>query len=139
MGSFTQHTTIPNAISYTIRDPLGVAVLISPWNLPLYLLTWKIAPCIAFGCTCVCKPSEFTSLTASMLAQVFLDAGITSSNLFYLNLFDNDCILLTMVNDQFLSQCRTTGWCCKFCFWDWSTSWPSTHYSSWCEYYFVYW
>lgn len=54
---------------------MGVAVLISPWNLPLYLLTWKIAPCIAFGCTCVCKPSEFTSVTAGMLAQVCQDAG----------------------------------------------------------------
>jgi aminomuconate-semialdehyde/2-hydroxymuconate-6-semialdehyde dehydrogenase len=74
--SFTQHGTIPNVISYTIRNPVGVAVLISPWNLPLYLLTWKIAPCIAFGCTCVCKPSEFTSVTAGMLAQVFLDAGM---------------------------------------------------------------
>jgi len=44
--------------------------------LPLYLLTWKIAPCIAFGCTCVCKPSEFTSVTAGMLAQVLFDAGM---------------------------------------------------------------
>ncbi|CAF3950574.1 unnamed protein product [Adineta steineri] len=50
--SFTQHGTVPNAITYTTRSPVGVAVLISPWNLPLYLLTWKIAPCIAFGCTC---------------------------------------------------------------------------------------
>jgi acyl-CoA reductase-like NAD-dependent aldehyde dehydrogenase len=74
--SSTQHTTIPNVISYTIRNPVGVAVLISPWNLPLYLLTWKIAPCIAFGCTCVCKPSEFTSITAGMLAQVLNDAGM---------------------------------------------------------------
>ncbi|CAF3745118.1 unnamed protein product [Rotaria sordida] len=73
---FTQHPTISNVISYTVRNPIGVAVLISPWNLPLYLLTWKIAPCIAFGCTCVCKPSEFTSVTAGMLAQVFIDVGM---------------------------------------------------------------
>ncbi|CAF0935197.1 unnamed protein product [Rotaria sordida] len=73
---FTPHPTIPNVISYTVRNPIGVAVLISPWNLPLYLLTWKIAPCIAFGCTCVCKPSEFTSVTAGMLAQVFIDVGM---------------------------------------------------------------
>ncbi|CAF1243521.1 unnamed protein product, partial [Adineta ricciae] len=72
--SFTPHGTVPNVISYTTRTPIGVALLISPWNLPLYLLTWKIAPCIAFGCTCVCKPSEFTSITAGMLAQVFIDA-----------------------------------------------------------------
>jgi len=74
----TQHSTIPNVLSYTTRNPVGVAVLISPWNLPLYLLTWKIAPCIAFGCTCVCKPSEFTSMTAGMLAQVFIDAELPS-------------------------------------------------------------
>ena len=74
--SFTPHGTVPNVISYTTRTPIGVALLISPWNLPLYLLTWKIAPCIAFGCTCVCKPSELTSITAGMLPQVFVPAGI---------------------------------------------------------------
>ncbi|CAF0990975.1 unnamed protein product [Adineta ricciae] len=42
--SFTPHGTVPNVISYTTRTPIGVALLISPWNLPLYLLTWKIAP-----------------------------------------------------------------------------------------------
>jgi aminomuconate-semialdehyde/2-hydroxymuconate-6-semialdehyde dehydrogenase len=50
-----------------IKEPVGVAALISPWNLPLYLLTWKIAACLAFGCTAVCKPSEFTSVTAYLL------------------------------------------------------------------------
>ena len=63
------------AMSYVQRMPVGVAGLISPWNLPLYLLTFKIAPCIAFGCTCVCKPSEMTSLTAFMLCEVFVEAG----------------------------------------------------------------
>jgi acyl-CoA reductase-like NAD-dependent aldehyde dehydrogenase len=56
--------TTTGALSYTQYVPAGVAGLISPWNLPLYLLTWKIAPCLAAGCTCVCKPSELTSLTA---------------------------------------------------------------------------
>ncbi len=55
---------------------MGVAGLISPWNLPLYLLTFKIAPAIAAGCTVVCKPSEMTSLTAYMLAQVMNEAGM---------------------------------------------------------------
>ena len=64
------------SFSYTTEVPTGVSVLISPWNLPLYLLTWKIAPCIASGCTCVCKPSEFTSLTAYMLCDIFLKAGL---------------------------------------------------------------
>jgi acyl-CoA reductase-like NAD-dependent aldehyde dehydrogenase len=62
--------------NYTTRVPNGVAVLISPWNLPLYLLSWKIAPCIASGCTCICKPSEFTSNTAYMLCECILMAGL---------------------------------------------------------------
>lgn len=63
-------------INYTQRSPLGVAGLISPWNLPLYLITWKIAPALAAGNTAVCKPSELTSLTASMLGDVFNEAGL---------------------------------------------------------------
>ncbi|KAG0267754.1 Aldehyde dehydrogenase 8 member A1 [Actinomortierella ambigua] len=62
--------------SYVQRMPVGVAALISPWNLPLYLLTWKIAPCIACGNTAICKPSEFTSLTAYMLCSVLKEAGL---------------------------------------------------------------
>lgn len=64
------------ALNYVHRMPVGVCGLISPWNLPLYLLTWKIAPALAFGNTAVCKPSEITSLTAFMLCQVFKDAGL---------------------------------------------------------------
>ena len=64
------------ALNYTHRKPVGVAGLISPWNLPLYLLTWKIAPAIAVGNTAVAKPSELTSLTAVMLAEVFEEAGL---------------------------------------------------------------
>lgn len=64
------------ATNYTVRSPAGVAGLISPWNLPLYLLTWKLAPALAVGCTVVCKPSEFTSLTASMLCELFDEAGL---------------------------------------------------------------
>lgn len=63
-------------LNFTTEVPSGVAALISPWNLPLYLLSWKIAPCIASGCTCVCKPSEFTSLTAYMLCDVFVKVGL---------------------------------------------------------------
>lgn len=64
------------AINYVISQPVGVAGLISPWNLPLYLLTWKIAPAIATGNTCICKPSEVTSLTAWMLCKVIKEVGI---------------------------------------------------------------
>ncbi|HEY8182216.1 MAG TPA: aldehyde dehydrogenase [Thermoanaerobaculia bacterium] len=70
------HFTDSSAINYTLRQPLGVVGLISPWNLPLYLLSWKIAPAIAVGNTCVAKPSEMTPLTANRLAELSLGAGI---------------------------------------------------------------
>ncbi|ORY04913.1 aldehyde dehydrogenase family 8 member A1 [Basidiobolus meristosporus CBS 931.73] len=64
------------SLSYTQRMPAGVCALVSPWNFPLYLLVWKIAPCLAAGCTAVCKPSEFTSVTAHMLCEVMQEAGL---------------------------------------------------------------
>ena len=70
------HITDGAAINYTLRQPLGVVGLISPWNLPLYLLSWKIAPAIASANTCVAKPSEMTPLTANRLAELSLEAGI---------------------------------------------------------------
>ncbi|KAL2082456.1 hypothetical protein ACEWY4_022274 [Coilia grayii] len=63
-------------LNYTIRSPVGVAGLISPWNLPLYLLTWKIAPAIATGNTVVAKPSEMTSVTAWMMCKLMNEAGV---------------------------------------------------------------
>lgn len=63
-------------LAYEHRSPAGVFALISPWNMPLYLLTWKIAPCLAFGCTAVAKPSEVTSITASLLARIFTKANL---------------------------------------------------------------
>lgn len=65
-----------NIFSYVEKKPVGVCVLISPWNLPLYLLSWKIAPCLASGSVAVCKPSEMTSLTAFLLAEVMKDVGL---------------------------------------------------------------
>lgn len=70
------HVTDQTALNYTLRQPMGVAGLISPWNLPLYLLSWKIAPAIASGNTCVAKPSELTPLTANRLAELSLEAGL---------------------------------------------------------------
>lgn len=70
------HMTDGSALNYTLRQPLGVVGLISPWNLPLYLLSWKIAPAIASGNTCVAKPSEMTPLTANRLAELSIEAGI---------------------------------------------------------------
>lgn len=70
------HATDDVAINYTLRRPRGVVGLISPWNLPLYLFTWKVAPAIACGNTAVAKPSELTPMTAAMLSQLCIDAGL---------------------------------------------------------------
>jgi len=64
------------AINYTLRQPLGVVGCISPWNLPLYLFTWKIAPALATGNTVVAKPSEVTPMTAYLLSEVCVEAGL---------------------------------------------------------------
>ncbi|GBD05103.1 2-aminomuconic 6-semialdehyde dehydrogenase [bacterium HR20] len=66
----------PGALNYTLREPLGVVGCISPWNLPLYLFTWKIAPALAFGNTVVAKPSELTPLTAMMFAELCNECGL---------------------------------------------------------------
>jgi aminomuconate-semialdehyde/2-hydroxymuconate-6-semialdehyde dehydrogenase len=63
-------------LNYTLRAPLGVVATISPWNLPLYLLTWKIAPALAAGNTVVAKPSEVTPLTAGMLGELAAEIGL---------------------------------------------------------------
>ncbi|KAK6760037.1 hypothetical protein RB195_021527 [Necator americanus] len=63
------------AINYVRNDPIGVSGLISPWNLPLYLLSFKLAPALATGNTVVCKPSELTSVTAWVLMHAFREAG----------------------------------------------------------------
>ncbi len=64
------------AINYTLRSPIGVAGCISPWNLPLYLFTWKVAPALAAGCTVVAKPSEITPMTAYLLSKLCDEAGL---------------------------------------------------------------
>ncbi len=64
------------AINYTLRKPLGVVGCISPWNLPLYLFTWKIAPAIAAGNCVVAKPSEITPMTAYLLSRLAIEAGL---------------------------------------------------------------
>ncbi|MBL0129226.1 MAG: aldehyde dehydrogenase [Flavobacteriales bacterium] len=64
------------ALNYTDRQPIGVAGCISPWNLPLYLFTWKVAPALAAGNCVVAKPSEITPLTASMLGRLCNEAGM---------------------------------------------------------------
>jgi aminomuconate-semialdehyde/2-hydroxymuconate-6-semialdehyde dehydrogenase len=70
------HMTDGEAVNYTLRQPLGVVGCISPWNLPLYLFSWKVAPAIASGCTVVAKPSEITPLTAYLLGELCIEAGL---------------------------------------------------------------
>ncbi len=70
------HATDNVAINYTLRKPRGVCGLISPWNLPLYLFSWKVAPALAFGNTSVAKPSEITPMTAYLFSQLCNDAGL---------------------------------------------------------------
>jgi aminomuconate-semialdehyde/2-hydroxymuconate-6-semialdehyde dehydrogenase len=70
------HVTDNVAFNYTLRQPRGIAGLISPWNLPLYLLSWKIAPAIAVGNTAIAKPSELTPMTAFLLCQIAREADL---------------------------------------------------------------
>lgn len=69
------HPMEDRALNYTLRQPLGVVACISPWNLPLYLFTWKIAPALAAGNAVVAKPSEITPCTAARLGELSIEAG----------------------------------------------------------------
>jgi len=74
--SSESHQMAGKAINYTIRQPIGVVGCISPWNLPLYLFSWKIAPALAAGNCVVAKPSEVTPYTAFLLSEVCKDIGL---------------------------------------------------------------
>lgn len=69
------HAMEGGAINYTLRQPIGVVGTISPWNLPLYLFTWKIAPALAAGNTVIAKPSEITPYTAYLFSKICADVG----------------------------------------------------------------
>jgi aminomuconate-semialdehyde/2-hydroxymuconate-6-semialdehyde dehydrogenase len=70
------HIMTDAAVNYTLRQPLGVSGCISPWNLPLYLFTWKIAPALAAGNCVIGKPSEITPMTAYLLSELCIEAGL---------------------------------------------------------------
>ncbi len=70
------YQTSENVLNYTLREPLGVVGCISPWNLPLYLFTWKIAPALASGNCVIAKPSEITPYTAFLLSKICIKAGL---------------------------------------------------------------
>jgi len=71
--AYQQNETVLN---YSIRRPVGVVGIIKPWNLPLLLLTWKLAPCLAMGNTAVIKPAEWTPMTATLLMEIIKEAGV---------------------------------------------------------------
>ncbi|MGB8191262.1 MAG: aldehyde dehydrogenase family protein, partial [Chitinophagaceae bacterium] len=70
------HNMEDKAINYTMRQPIGIVGCISPWNLPLYLFTWKIAPALAAGNCVIAKPSEVTPVTAYLLSHICKEAGL---------------------------------------------------------------
>ena len=72
----SQEFKMDDATNYVIRKPVGVVGLISPWNLPLYLLSWKIAPALLMGNTIIAKPSEITPLTAHFLGKISVNIGL---------------------------------------------------------------
>lgn len=82
-SSESHHTK--DVLNYTVRQPLGVVACISPWNLPLYLLTWKVAPALATGNTVVAKPSEITPATAGILGEICNEAGLPAGALNIVN------------------------------------------------------
>ncbi|MCB0516274.1 MAG: aldehyde dehydrogenase [Chitinophagales bacterium] len=73
--SSESHAT-PQVINYTLRQPVGIVACISPWNLPLYLFTWKIAPALAAGNCVIAKPSEITPRTAYLLSKIVSEVGL---------------------------------------------------------------
>ncbi|MDG1752490.1 MAG: aldehyde dehydrogenase family protein, partial [Thalassotalea sp.] len=72
----TETPTGEKALNYSVNKPLGVVAVISPWNLPLLLATWKVAPALACGNCVILKPSEETSSTAVLLAEVMNEVGV---------------------------------------------------------------
>lgn len=74
--SSESHEMENTAINYTLRKPLGIVGCISPWNLPLYLFSWKIAPALASGNCVIAKPSEITPMTAFLLSKICIEAGL---------------------------------------------------------------
>lgn len=84
------HAMENKAINYTLRKPIGIAACISPWNLPLYLFTWKIAPALAVGNCVIAKPSEITPMTAYLFSKLCIQAGLPKGVLNILHGFGHE-------------------------------------------------
>jgi len=85
------HSMEDKSINYTLRQPIGVVGCISPWNLPLYLFTWKIAPALAAGNCVIAKPSEVTPVTAFLLGKICKEAGLPDGVLNIVHGTGNHC------------------------------------------------
>lgn len=85
-------------LNYTIQEPAGIVGIIVPWNLPLYLLTFKLAPAIAYGNTVVAKPSELTSVTAFKLCQLLGQSGEWSRLLLWIKDYVDNPLLPGLPN-----------------------------------------
>ncbi len=88
--STESHQTDNRALNYTLRQPVGICVCISPWNLPLYLFTWKIAPALAAGNVVLAKPSEVTPMTAYLFSKLCIEAGFPAGVLNILHGLGNE-------------------------------------------------
>ena len=80
-----------NAMSLTLKEPIGVAGQIIPWNYPLLMAAWKLAPALAAGCTCVLKPAEQTPLTALEIAKWFAEVGLPAGVVNVVTGFGESC------------------------------------------------
>lgn len=89
--STESHSMEDKAINYTLRQPIGIVGCISPWNLPLYLFTWKVAPAIAAGNCVIAKPSEVTPMTGYLLTRICAEAGLPAGVLNIIHGTGPDC------------------------------------------------
>ncbi len=107
-GSESYESIGKAAINYTLRHPIGVVACISPWNLPLYLFTWKIAPAIAAGNCVVAKPSEVTPMTAYLLGKICKEAGLPNGVLNIVHGLGNS-VGSALVNNSEIKAISFTG------------------------------
>ncbi len=103
------YSSANNERHLSVREPSGVCGLITPWNLPLYLSTWKIAPCLAMGNTCVLKPAEWTPYTAFLLADIVKEAGLPPGVLNIVHGFGADAAGEALTRHPDVSSISFTG------------------------------
>ncbi len=91
MYGVTTKSELPNKFSMTVRHPIGVAGLITPWNFPIAIPTWKLFPALVAGCTVVFKPAEDTPLLAMKLVEIFEEVGLPAGVLNFVTGYGEDC------------------------------------------------